>query len=176
MKLINSENENKYILGEPKRWFCLRCEENDGNLCITYDSNNRVYIITRTDNKPFDGQTEDVGGIYVGNMKKPCTLEEIIEDRVNALTDLQIDPETNMFLEFDWTFNDDKTKIIVVPVFLESIISVEMNLPSDDDKSFNGLTLSARFKKTIRNKINRNIPKEIEESEVLLRVKKMFSK
>ena len=45
MKLINSENESKYILGDTRRWVCLRCEENDGNIYITYDSNNRIYII-----------------------------------------------------------------------------------------------------------------------------------
>ncbi len=125
---IISEGENKNIhFSSGKRWF--RVKPVNGNLCIEYKFDEKKYIITRTDGMPFDGLTEDVGATFSGNMKAPKTLDEVIEHEVNSLASMQIEPEVSMFNEFDWGFNEDKTKIIVCPVFLEECTNVIVHLP-----------------------------------------------
>lgn len=153
MRIINSTDENKVILGKPKKWFQIRSV--NGNLCITYDKENRIYILERNDGKPFDGITEDTGAIFAGSFEKPNTLEEVIEYEVNSLSGLQIEPEVSMYTEFDWAFNEDKTRIIIYPVFLKELICAEVNLPNEFDSIENGVSLSLGTKKSIRNKISK---------------------
>lgn len=45
------------------------------------------------------------------------------------LTGAQIEPEVSMFNEFDWAFNEDKTKIIVYPVFLDKGTNITVSFP-----------------------------------------------
>lgn len=118
------ENE-KITFSTGKRWVMLRSVK--GNLQIEYKTNDKVYVITRTDGLPFDGISENVGTGFYGNMKAPENLNEVVEHEVNSLTSMQIDPEVSKFNEFDWAFNDDMTQIIVTPVFLEKSTNVVIN-------------------------------------------------
>lgn len=127
MNLSSNDINSKLVFGNnPKRWFMI--ESVNGNLKIEYMPNQKIYVLSRTDTKPFDG-TEDVGGEYYGAAIKPSTLEEILEYEVELLTGIQIEPESNMFQEFDWQFNEDKTKIYIYPVFIEERQNIEINIP-----------------------------------------------
>lgn len=120
----------------------------DDNLKIEYKFDEKIYVISRTDGMPFDGVSEKCGAEFYGNMEKPQTLEEIIQYEVNSLTCMQIEPEVSMFNEFDWAFNEDKTLIIVLPVFLDKCNSVIVCFP----EPFNGLSeVSFGSVKTLRN-------------------------
>ena len=64
---IFSEGENEKItFGNAKRW--VMSQSIKGNLRIEYKISDKVYIITRTDGKPFDGISEVVGAEFYGNM------------------------------------------------------------------------------------------------------------
>lgn len=115
---MNLDNNYNMTFGGGKRWVSLKARDK-GNLMIEYILDKKVYVISRIDGKLFDG-TEEVGAEFYGNMKEPETLDEIIEHEVNAFSSIQIEPEISMFNEFDWAFNEDKTQVIVYPVFLES--------------------------------------------------------
>lgn len=139
------ENQNiKFSSG--KRWF--KFISINGNLSIEYKFNEKVYVITRIDGRPFDGQTEWIGAKFYGNMKEPETLDEVIEYEVNLLTGAQIEPEVSMFNEFDWAFNENKTEVIVYPVFLDKstniVLAVSELFGSNDELSFGTV-------KTVRN-------------------------
>lgn len=127
MKIMSNWENNKVMFGETKRWFFLGCDAYGGNVQIEYRFAEKIYIVSRSDGKTFDG-TEDVGGLWQGNMIKPNTLEEILEHEVGLLSSMQIEPESNMFSEFDFAFNEDRTKVIIYPVFLNHSINVEVNI------------------------------------------------
>lgn len=142
---ILEENQNiKFSSG--KRWF--KFTSINGNLSIEYKFNEKIYVITRIDDKPFDGKTEWVGAKFLGNMKEPETLDEVIDHEVNLLTSAQIEPEVSMFNEFDWSFNEDKTEIRVYPVFLDKSTNIVIALPEPFGSN---VELSCGTVKTVRN-------------------------
>lgn len=125
MAIIKDNKSVKFSNG--KRWFLV--QSTSGNLKIEYKFDKKIYIISRTDGVPFDGVTECVGAMFLGNMKIPESLDEVIEYEVNSLASMQVEPEICFFNEFDWAFNDDKTEILIFPVFLDRGTSIVVNLP-----------------------------------------------
>ena len=122
-------NYNKVIFGTKRGRFSIISTES-GNLKIEYKPKDKIYIISRRDNLAFDG-TEDVGGIFY-HVKKPKTIEEIIEHEVNILASLQKEAEVNDFLEFDWSYNKNKTNILIYPIFGKKNVNVEVNFLEKD--------------------------------------------
>ena len=129
--------------GDGKRWVSF-ISKNPNNFKIEYKIEEKVYVVSRVDEEPFNG-TEEVGAEFYGNMKKPETLDEMIEHEVNALASIQIEPEVSLFNEFDWAYNENKTKIIVYPVFLDKALSIQPNVPE-----LEGVQLSFSTIKRIR--------------------------
>lgn len=146
MENFNADKNRKINFSNGKRWFCI--ESVNGNLRIEYKLDEKVYIITRTDGLPFDGNSENVGALFFGNVKKPETLDEVVEYEVNSLAIMQVDPEVSMFNEFDWIFNDDRTKIIVIPCFLEEACNIVVSLPRYFDSVETSLGTSKRVRKS----------------------------
>lgn len=101
------------------------------------------------DGQVFDG-SEDIGGLWLGNMVKPTDLISQMEHKVNNLADLQIEPEANMFEEFDYKFSEDKTKIYIIPVFLEENPNVVINL---NDDTLGDVSLSFGIVRRVRKRI-----------------------
>ncbi len=148
--LYSTDGKNeRLLLGKAKRWFSFKCLEGNGNLKIEYLIDKHIYILSRTDGKVFDG-TEDVGGEFYGNMTKPETIEEIVEYEVNLLTAAQIEPEVNLFEEFDWKYNEDKTKIIICPVFKKDKTTIDIKLPTSEEGE---VCLSFGVRKRVRTKL-----------------------
>ena len=129
MIINKSDNGTKINFGEQKKWFILYAK-NDNDLEIEYFRDEKIYVIKRGDNKPFDG-TEDIGGLWAGNMVKPTTLEGMIENKVNALSSVQIEAETSMFKEFDYQISEDRTKIYIYPIYLEETPNVVINVKDE---------------------------------------------
>lgn len=146
----NDGQNERLLLGNLKRWVSFKCQAGDGNLQIRYVPEEKIYIISRVDGKIFDG-TEDVGGMFYGNMKKPETIEEILEHEVNLLSSAQIEPEINLFVEFDWKYSDDKTQIFIYPVFRQDKITVDVKLSTAYDTE---VSLSFGVRKRVRTKLN----------------------
>lgn len=145
MAIIDKNNQSiRFSSG--KRWNKLISHE--GNLMVEYKIDEKVYVITRFDERPFDGITESVGAKFYGNMNEPETLDEVIEYEINSLCCMQIEPEVSMFYEFDWGFNEDKTVITVFSVFLEEGCSTVIALP---EPFASNIEVSFGSVKTVRN-------------------------
>lgn len=129
MQISISGKNTKVNFGVEKRWFKLLANT-DNDLEIEYFRDEKIYVIKRGDGKVFDG-TEDIGGLWLGNMIKPAELTGQIEHKVNNLADIQIEPEANMFEEFDYKFSEDRTKIYIFPVFLEESSNAVINISND---------------------------------------------
>lgn len=125
MKTRENNHYNKVVFRTRKKDLAIISAES-GNLKIEYKPKEKIYIISRTDNLTFNG-TEDVGGIFCYT-SKPQTIEEIIEHEVNVLTSIQKDTEITNFGEFDWCYNQNKTNILIYPVFLSKKLNIEVNI------------------------------------------------
>ena len=85
----------------------------NGNLVISYDDKNFLYTLSRLDGKVFDG-TERVGGIYICGSKKLKNIDEIIDFEIEFIKSIQrLD---NNFKYYVWSYNDNKTSIIIKPI------------------------------------------------------------
>lgn len=138
MEVINELNVK--IIPNDRNYFFIE----SGNLHIEYYSDKKIYILTRTDGKPFDGITEYDGGSYYGNMKPPQSFDDLITKQLELLLPLQLEIETKMFDKFYYHYNEDNTKLIIEPVFEE--LKVETF-----DTEVNIKTLVKTPKRNIRN-------------------------
>ena len=114
MKYIVSDDNEKVLFSTDKKDFIVL---ESGNVRIEFIKETGLYKIIRTDGKPFDGITEYTDAIYLGDARPPQTLDKLIEIQVEQLTDLQLDSRARMFEKFYWNFNDDKTEIIIHPIY-----------------------------------------------------------
>ena len=87
MKINICGSNKKISIGENKNWNTIT----SGNIKIEFLENEKIYVISRTDNKPFD-KTENIKVECYGNATPPKTLEQIITHQVNALSLLQTIP------------------------------------------------------------------------------------
>lgn len=129
MQISTNGKNTKIYLGRAKRWFKLIASSYN-DLEVEYFPHEKIYVIKRGDGQVFDG-SEDIGGLWLGNMVKPIDLAGKIQYKVNFLADLQIEPEANMFIEFDYKFSEDRTKIYIFPIFLENNPNAVINLNDD---------------------------------------------
>lgn len=148
MQISTNGKNTKIYLGKTKRWFKLTASSYN-DLEIEYFPNEKIYVIKRGDGQVFDG-SEDIGGLWLGNMVKPIDLVGKIQYKVNFLADLQIEPEANMFIEFDYKFSEDRTKIYIFPVFLENITNIAMNINED---TLCDISFAAGIAKRVRKRI-----------------------
>lgn len=114
--MVNNSRKKIMFSNVKKNYFMLK----SGNICIEYIKQNRIYKMKRTDGKTFDGITEYTDSEYYGNAKPPQTLDELIEIQIMLLTSAQLDPEANMFDSLYWNFNEDKTEILIYPVYQQN--------------------------------------------------------
>ena len=113
---INTKKDNKELLGY----------ENvpNGELFIQFDKDNKKYVLRRLDGKRING-TENVGGLFLGDKKKPSTLNEIIDYYVYILNSIQSDM---CFEDYAWFYNEDQTEISIYPekIIINPKINKEM--------------------------------------------------
>ena len=137
MKFSSCGDNTKIINDNSKSPLFTIC----GNIKTEYIENEKIYIISRTDGKAFDG-TEYLDIAY--SKQKIEGIAAIVEHEINIFTLYQNNIESIMFNKFYYRFSDSLKYIIIEPIF-EHTDGVEAYFPLENSQE---LRLS-RYKKGI---------------------------